>query len=65
MQCNYGSGSGGDGGSDSEVMVLMVPISDPCPKVNIYSETQATIRFNQVFEIPLQNWARVLCMTKV
>ena len=36
-----GSGSSGDGGSDGEVMVMMgvmVPISDPCPQVNIHSE---------------------------
>lgn len=56
-KCNW-KWSSGDGGSDGEVMVVMgvmAPISDPRPQVNTYSEILTIIRFNQAFEIPIQN----------
>lgn len=36
----------------SRLMRVVVPISDPCPKVNIYPEINTIIRFSQAFETP-------------
>lgn len=49
----------------SWLKLVVVPTSDPCPKVNIDPEIKTIIRFSQAFETPFQNQAHILYMTQV